>query len=347
MSRVSLQTLLDRSNRNMANGTHNVVRESALEMIRRAYKEGINVQISEGYRSNTRQNQLYAQGRTKPGNIVTNARAGQSWHNYGIAVDFFLTSNDGNKALWTVNKDWRRAAQIGKSLGFEWGGDWDGFVDNPHLQMSQGLSLSDLRAGKKPKLTSKLNNKTPAPSKQPDKSAPTKKRWTEKQGNWTGSVLKQGYKGEQVKQLQELLAANYFYPEKGAKNNGVDGYYGAKTADATRRYQSLNGLEPDGVAGKKTYNKLTDKKATSKPTSSKLKTPSGTFGRGSKGDKVRQLQRALNKANYKVGKVDGIYGAKTYDAVKRLQSMYETNAKYVDGTYGPRTKKYLDKLIRM
>src|SRR5699024_4592436 len=143
--RVSLQTLLDRSDKNMANGTHKVVRESALELIKRAYKEDINVQISEGHRSNARQNQLYAQGRTTPGNIVTNARAGQSWHNYGIAVDFFLTSNDGNKALWTVNKDWRRAAQIGKSLGFTWGGDWDGFVDNPHLQMSAGLSLSDLR----------------------------------------------------------------------------------------------------------------------------------------------------------------------------------------------------------
>lgn len=348
MSRVSLQTLLDRSDKNMANGTHKVVRESALELIKRAYKEDINVQISEGHRSNARQNQLYAQGRTTPGNIVTNARAGQSWHNYGIAVDFFLTSNDGNKALWTVNKDWRRAAQIGKSLGFTWGGDWDGFVDNPHLQMSAGLSLSDLRAGKRPKLTSKINNKTPAPSKQPDKKAPTKKRWTEKQGNWTGGVLKQGQKGEQVTQLQNLLAAQYFYPEKGAKNNGVDGYYGTNTVNAVRRYQSVNGLTVDGIAGKATYNKLKTKKTTSnqKPiTSNKLKSPTGTFGKGSKGDKVRQLQRALNKANYKVGKVDGDYGAKTYDAVKRLQSMYEINAKYVDGTYGPRTKKYLDKLI--
>src|SRR5690625_2075090 len=187
---VSLQTLLDRSDRNMASGTHKVVRESALEMNRRAYKEGIYVQISEGHRPNSRQNDLYAQGRTKPGNIVTNARGGQSWHNYGVAVDFFLTSNDGKQALWTVNNKWRRAAAIGKSLGFEWGGDWTGFVDYPHLQMTGGLSLADLQAGKRLKLTSKVNGKTPAPSKPSGGSSSTK--WTKKTGNWTGGVLKQG-----------------------------------------------------------------------------------------------------------------------------------------------------------
>lgn len=153
---VSLQTLLNRSNNNMAKGTHEVVRKSALELIKRAYDEGIYVQISEGHRSNARQNELYAQGRTKPGNIVTNAKAGQSWHNFGIAVDFFLVSNDGTKALWTVNNKWRRAAQIGKSLGFEWGGDWKGFVDAPHLQMTGGLSLAQLRAGRKPNLKLKF-----------------------------------------------------------------------------------------------------------------------------------------------------------------------------------------------
>lgn len=119
----------------MAKGTHQKVYDSAIELIRRAYSEDINVQISEGYRSNARQNELYAQGRTKAGNIVTNARAGQSNHNYGIAVDYFIVSHDGKKALWTVNKNWRRVAQIGKELGFTWGGDWKNFKDYPHLEM--------------------------------------------------------------------------------------------------------------------------------------------------------------------------------------------------------------------
>lgn len=69
--------------------------------------------------------------------------------------------------------------------------------------------------------------------------------------------------------------------------------------------------------------------------------PSGSFGRGARGNRVRQLQRALNAANYRVGKVDGIYGAKTQDAVRRIQSMYETNARFVDGIYGPRTRGYI------
>lgn len=46
-------------------------------------------------------------------------------------------------------------------------------------------------------------------------------------------------KGTAVKQIQEALAALYFYPEKGAKNNGIDGYYGVKTADAVKRFQSM------------------------------------------------------------------------------------------------------------
>lgn len=157
MARVSKQVLLDRSDRNMASGTHPVVRESALEVVRRAYDEGINAQISEGFRSYARQNELYAQGRTTSGKIVTNAKGGQSWHNFGIAVDYFLTTNDGSKALWTVNSKWRRVAEIAKNLGFEWGGDWKSFKDYPHLQMTGGLSLAQMRAGKKPKLTSKVD----------------------------------------------------------------------------------------------------------------------------------------------------------------------------------------------
>ena len=80
--------------------------------------------------------------------------------------------------------------------------------------------------------------------------------WSYKGGNWTGQVLKQGDYGPQVLQLQQMLARKHFYPEKGAKNNGVDSYYGAKTADATGRCQSIHGVKVDKIAGKATYNKL-------------------------------------------------------------------------------------------
>ncbi|MBT2626069.1 N-acetylmuramoyl-L-alanine amidase [Bacillus sp. ISL-32] len=63
-------------------------------------------------------------------------------------------------------------------------------------------------------------------------------------------------KGTKVRQVQNALAALYFYPDKGAKNNGIDGYYGAKTANAVKRFQSMYGLIADGIYGSKTKAKL-------------------------------------------------------------------------------------------
>ncbi|MGY0433607.1 N-acetylmuramoyl-L-alanine amidase [Bacillus rugosus] len=63
-------------------------------------------------------------------------------------------------------------------------------------------------------------------------------------------------KGDDVKQIQKALAALYFYPDKGAKNNGIDGVYGPKTADAIRRFQLMHGLSADGIYGPKTKVKI-------------------------------------------------------------------------------------------
>ncbi|RUR98779.1 N-acetylmuramoyl-L-alanine amidase [Bacillus velezensis] len=59
-----------------------------------------------------------------------------------------------------------------------------------------------------------------------------------------------------VKQIQTALAALYYYPDKGAKNNGIDGYYGSKTANAVKRFQSMYGLSADGIFGPKMKAKL-------------------------------------------------------------------------------------------
>ncbi|MBG9768934.1 N-acetylmuramoyl-L-alanine amidase [Bacillus vallismortis] len=66
-------------------------------------------------------------------------------------------------------------------------------------------------------------------------------------------------KGTKVRQVQNALAALYFYPDKGAKNNGIDGVYGPKTANAVKRFQSVNGLTADGVYGPKTKTKIEEK----------------------------------------------------------------------------------------
>lgn len=66
-------------------------------------------------------------------------------------------------------------------------------------------------------------------------------------------------KGTNVRQVQNALAALYFYPDKGAKNNGVDGVYGLKTANAVKRFQSVSGLTADGIYGPKTKAKIEEK----------------------------------------------------------------------------------------
>lgn len=63
-------------------------------------------------------------------------------------------------------------------------------------------------------------------------------------------------KGDDVRQIQKVLAALYFYPDKGAKNNGIDGVYGPKTANAVKRFQSMYGLTQDGIYGPDTKAKL-------------------------------------------------------------------------------------------
>ncbi|MCY9112094.1 N-acetylmuramoyl-L-alanine amidase [Bacillus atrophaeus] len=63
-------------------------------------------------------------------------------------------------------------------------------------------------------------------------------------------------KGKAVKQIQTALAALYYYPDKGAANNGIDGYYGPKTANAVKRFQSMHGLTADGIYGPKTKAKI-------------------------------------------------------------------------------------------
>ncbi|MEV9500161.1 peptidoglycan-binding protein [Bacillus safensis] len=265
--KIGLQTLIDRSIRNMGAGIHSVVKESAIEMIKQAYKEGIFVQITSGYRSFAEQNKLYAQGRTAPGKIVTNAKGGQSNHNYGLAIDYVLLSVDGKKALWTVNEKWRRVAQIGKSLGFSWGGDWKSFKDYPHLEMMGGMTLSQLQAGKRPVLVSSLLNKF---SEKQIKTKPVNKllakgtikseaSTSKKLYNLPSGILKVTKpltKGPQVTAVQKALSSLYFYPDKGAKNNGIDGYYGPKTANAVKRFQLMNGLAADGIYGPKTKNKI-------------------------------------------------------------------------------------------
>jgi peptidoglycan L-alanyl-D-glutamate endopeptidase CwlK len=150
---ISLNELLEKADKKLQ-GVHPLVAAKARQLVSLAFKEGIKVIVTQGLRTIKEQNELYAQGRTKPGKIVTNAKGGESYHNYGLAFDFALLNEDGS-VNWNVDKKWHRVGTIGKSLGLEWGGEWEkgqkgGFVDYPHFQETFGLSLAELRAGKKP-----------------------------------------------------------------------------------------------------------------------------------------------------------------------------------------------------
>ncbi|AIQ31607.1 hypothetical protein P40081_28285 [Paenibacillus sp. FSL P4-0081] len=137
---------------------HPVLLAGATELIRRSYARGIPILITQGMRTIAEQNALYAQGRTKKGAIVTNAKGGNSYHNYGLAIDYALLLPDGKSVSWDMKRDgdgdkvadWQEVAQEAKKLGFEWGGDWSSFKDYSHLQMTFGLTTAELRAGKHP-----------------------------------------------------------------------------------------------------------------------------------------------------------------------------------------------------
>lgn len=107
--------------------------------------------ISQGLRTIAEQDALYAQGRTAKGKIVTNARGGSSYHNYGLAVDIVLIV-DNKIASWEINKDfdkdgvpdWMEVVKIFKDAGWKWGGDFKSIKDYPHFEKSFGYSPAAL-----------------------------------------------------------------------------------------------------------------------------------------------------------------------------------------------------------
>lgn len=110
-------------------------------------RQGIDVLITSTLRDNESQAALYAQGRTTPGNKVTNAKAGQSFHNYACAFDFVPLVN--GKAQWNDLKLFERCGVIAESVGLEWAGRWQKMKEMAHCQYTGGLTIKDLQAGKK------------------------------------------------------------------------------------------------------------------------------------------------------------------------------------------------------
>jgi len=125
---------------------HPKVKELAEKHIAKCKEAGIDLLVYCTYRSIKEQDALYAQGRTKPGKKITNARGGQSMHNFRVAYDCGPVVN--GKIDWNNTKLFVKIGEIGELLGLEWGGCFKSIVDLPHFQYTQGLSLKDFQAGK-------------------------------------------------------------------------------------------------------------------------------------------------------------------------------------------------------
>ncbi|AEV33905.1 putative peptidoglycan-binding domain-containing protein [Owenweeksia hongkongensis DSM 17368] len=131
---------------------HPQLRTELLEIYNEILERGVGVRFTSVLRSFKEQDAIYAQGRWgNPGSIVSHARGGQSYHNYGLAVDFCLLKTNG-QVSWNRSddldrdgqSDWMEIASAFKMYGWEWGGDWNSFKDYPHVQKTFGYKTPRL-----------------------------------------------------------------------------------------------------------------------------------------------------------------------------------------------------------
>lgn len=139
---------------------HPNIREQVKALIEQAEDklgEFASIRIVQGLRTIEEQDSLYAQGRTKPGPRVTNSRGGQSYHNYGLAIDFaILYDKDKNGTFEALSwdtltdmdkdgqKDWDEVVEIFEKANYVWGGRFNSIKDNPHLEKNFGYNWRSL-----------------------------------------------------------------------------------------------------------------------------------------------------------------------------------------------------------
>ena len=128
------------------NKLHPKIREAGIQAYNEAVKatpEGVHPIITQTLRTFAESDSIYAQGRTVTGTIVSNSKAGQSYHNYGLALDFCVLVH--GKMVWAQNNNWMIVVNTFKKYGFTWGGDFTGtFKDAPHLENKLGHNWRDL-----------------------------------------------------------------------------------------------------------------------------------------------------------------------------------------------------------
>lgn len=151
----SIPTTWDRVSDRRIKTLHPLIQCDVANIINEAESTlGIKFRVSQALRTIAEQDGLYAKGRTAPGGIVTNARGGSSFHNYGLAFDVVIIRN--GKAIWK-DPGYRQLSSIASKYGFFWGGNFKSLNDEPHFQKSYGKSTRQLFAQVK-------NTNSPYPS---------------------------------------------------------------------------------------------------------------------------------------------------------------------------------------
>lgn len=123
---------------------HVELRERVEDIADALFKQSVVVEVVSGLRTYAEQSKLYAQGRSAPGKRVTNARAGESWHNFGLAVDLCPMKRgafdwDAPRPVWSI------IGVTAQLHGLQWGGTWK-TPDLPHVQLPVTYTLAELRA---------------------------------------------------------------------------------------------------------------------------------------------------------------------------------------------------------
>ena len=114
------------------NGLSPKMRQITVDIIADAKKEGVNLVIAEGYRTQATQDKYYAQGRTTKGGIITYAKV--SKHTKGNAVDFDYINASGKQKILTA-KQWNVLGRLAKKHGAIWGGNWSKLKDYRHIEI--------------------------------------------------------------------------------------------------------------------------------------------------------------------------------------------------------------------
>lgn len=236
-------------------------------LVKKCEEQGLYIKYSECLRTKAEQDSLYAQGRTKPGHIVTNAKGSSysSQHQWGIAIDFYLDMDidgDGKKSDDAFNDKkgtFEKVGKIAKSIGLGWGGDWTSIVDTPHLYLPHwGSTTTKLKQqyGTPDKFFKSWNktstvNTFKKPSERWIRNV-QKKLGVKVTGIATQELLEKTIKLSRntnskhtvVKQVQNRLKS------LGYNCGDTDGIYGIKVEKAVYELQKDIGIKPEGYISK-------------------------------------------------------------------------------------------------